>query len=238
MVKAILSGTKTQTRRLLPEWCNDFGNVEIVKDPELCDQKALEWNELKEKQCHGLYACFDKGEEHLKCKYAVGDIIYVRETFYAYGNWVKNKLNKSGKQKFKFLDFTLLNDFKYRYEDNKPLRVKTGRTNEIGWYKRPSLFMPKEAARIFLEITDIRAERLNDISEDDAIAEGIYRWTEERMTGKPIRYQIYQSEKGDDSMYCSSPINSYESLWESINGKGSWDSNSFVLAITFKTKII
>jgi len=217
MVQAILSGTKTQTRRLLPEWCNDFGSVEIVKDPELCDQKALEWNELKEKQCHGLYACFDKGEEHLKCKYAVGDIIYVRETF------IENKGQLPTDLGFVYKADLGVEELEY----SKELKVK--------W--KPSLFMPKNAARIFLEITDIRAERLNDISEDDAIAEGIGRWTEERMTSKPIRYQIYQSEKGDDSMYFSNPIDSYENLWESINGKGSWENNPFVWVITFKTKI-
>ena len=91
MVKAISYGTKTQTRRLMPEWCNDYGCVEIITDPELCDPKAAEWNEIKPKQCYCLYACFDKGEEHLKCKYDVGNILWVRETFTIIDWWENDK---------------------------------------------------------------------------------------------------------------------------------------------------
>jgi len=161
----------------------------------------------------------ESGREY-KCPYGqVGDIIWVRETF----------------QETTFLH---VSDENYGYIYKASENGREWEANDESWKWKPSLFMPKKAARIFLEITDIRAERLNDISEGDAIAEGIGRWTEERMTSKPIRYQIYQSKKGDDSLYFSNPINSYESLWESINGKGSWENNPYVWVITFKTKTV
>lgn len=100
---------------------------------------------------------------------------------------------------------------------------------------KPSIFMPKEAARIWLEITDVRVERLRDISEEDAIAEGIER------EGDGFRaYQVIHSgpHKGEAHPYnCilnGHARTSYEELWESINGKGSWNKNPWVWVIEFK----
>jgi hypothetical protein len=73
--------------------------------------------------------------------------------------------------------------------------------------------MPKKFSRITLEITGVRVERLQDISEEDAEAEG---------TKYPAG--------GPTSCYCMG----YSWLWESINGKGSWDKNPWVWVIEFK----
>jgi hypothetical protein len=75
--------------------------------------------------------------------------------------------------------------------------------------------MPRYASRITLEITDVRVERLQDISEEDARAEGI-RGTE-------------SSEWG-----CEGLLHDFETLWESINGEGSWDANPWVWVVSFK----
>lgn len=84
------------------------------------------------------------------------------------------------------------------------------------WTKpRASIFMPRWASRILLEITDVRVERLQDISEGDAIAEG---W-------EPLASR----NPGNGG-----PFDWYRSLWESINGAGSWDANPFVWVIIFK----
>jgi hypothetical protein len=161
MVKAISEGRETQTRRLMPEWCNEFSCVEIVRDPELCDPKAAEWNEIKPKQYYGLYACFDKGEEHLKCKYDVGNILWVRETFTIIDWWEDSK------------------SVQVMYEDAKTA-VKT--LTDIEWAKfenwgdkaerKPSLFLFKSLSRWVLEVRNIEGEKLQDISIDDCIAEG------------------------------------------------------------------
>lgn len=92
-----------------------------------------------------------------------------------------------------------------------------------GWKWKPSLFMPREACRIRLEITDIRVERLNGISESDAIAEGIERWPD----GNFKAYGKYAGKY-------ERAVDSYASLWEKINGQESWAKNPFVWVVEFK----
>jgi len=96
----------------------------------------------------------------------------------------------------------------------------------ISW--KPSLFMPKSAARIFLKITNIRVERLNDISEEDAIKEGI---EELHVAPFVICYKDYFDTKAP---LHSDPIFSFCTLWQSINGIGSWELNPWVWVIEFE----
>ena len=86
-----------------------------------------------------------------------------------------------------------------------------------GFRWRPSIYMPRWASRITLEITDIRVERLQDISEEDAQAEGVKLHTE--YIPMKVGFNHRQAFGG---------------LWESINGPGSWDANPWVWAIEFK----
>lgn len=80
---------------------------------------------------------------------------------------------------------------------------------------RPPIFMPRNLSRITLEATDVRVQRLQDISEEDARAEGV---TSDNAPGlAPIR-----------------ATSVYAELWDSINGKGSWQANPFVWSISFK----
>jgi hypothetical protein len=84
---------------------------------------------------------------------------------------------------------------------------------------RPSIHMPRAASRIMLEITGVRVERLQDISEADAIAEGVMACAR-RVVGLP---------GGCDSHLCG-----YRQLWAKINGKGSWAANPLVWVVEFK----
>jgi len=86
---------------------------------------------------------------------------------------------------------------------------------KVGNWK-PSIHMPRWASRITLEITAVRCERLNDISEDDARAEGV--------VAEPPKTWIYRADY----------IAAYRTLWESINGPGSWAQNPWVWVIEFK----
>lgn len=80
---------------------------------------------------------------------------------------------------------------------------------EVPW--RPSIHMPRRDSRLTLRITDVRVERVQEISEADALAEGVKR-----------------SQRASDAR------DSYASLWESINGTGSWDANPWVWVIEFQ----
>lgn len=101
--------------------------------------------------------------------------------------------------------------------------------SETKW--RPSIHMPRDASRITLQITDIRAERLHDITESDAIDEGINFTTQ---NGGPNKYyDNYHTGRWMDSEMLNNPIASYRTLWETINGPGSWEQNPWVWVIEF-----
>jgi hypothetical protein len=85
--------------------------------------------------------------------------------------------------------------------------------------------MPRAASRITLEITGVRVERLQDISEADALAEGVV----EHPTLKGRACNI-----DGGHMVAGGPRNAYACLWNEINGPGSWDANPWVWCIEFK----
>lgn len=186
MVKAILEGRKTQTRRIVKpqpngEYCgictSSFENKNVGKVG---------------------FADGDRLEELIKPKYQISDILWVRET------WC----------------YKMAHNFGSPIPDKSEIFYKADcDIAEIGGWK-PSIFMPREAARIFLEVTDVRVERLQEISEKDAMAEG-------------ISLPNYAEQAISDVHY-PDPDEIYADLWESINGKGSWDKNPWVWVITFK----
>jgi hypothetical protein len=96
-----------------------------------------------------------------------------------------------------------------------------------GFKRRPSIHMPRWASRITLEITEVRVERLQDISEADAIAEGI-----ESEPGT-AHWKNYDPSPGG-WRYWESPIQSYRTFWNSINGPDAWDENPWVWVVAFK----
>jgi hypothetical protein len=154
---------------------------------------------------------------HCKCPYGtVGDRLWVREA------WMP------------FDDDHQIGDCKYAYrasttldgEDIRKEYIRLGRKYQ--W--RPSIHMPRKASRITLEITNIRIERLNAISEADAIAEGIES-EPHKVFG--VHYKLY-GELERLNQWTVGPKWSYETLWESINGQGSWKQNPWVWVVEFK----
>lgn len=146
--------------------------------------------------------------EDFVCPYGnSGDQLWVKET---HAVWSKSDIERKDPA-----------SIVYRVESkNMPL---TGQR----W--RPSIFMPRWASRITLEIESVRVERLQDISDEDAKAEGIGRHTKRGVEW----FDIYP--KPDDYPGATNdPRLSYRTLWESINGTGSWDNNPWVWVITFK----
>lgn len=96
-----------------------------------------------------------------------------------------------------------------------------------GW--KPSIFMPKEAARIFLKVTNVRVERLQDISEVDAIAEGVIQHSDYGSTGY-IHYG-----RREEALTDIDAVWSFQTLWDSINAKKHpWESNPWVWVYDFE----
>ena len=246
MVQALLDNRKFMTRRTK-------GLELINKNPSLyrydsADDSYGDYdNREPDKTLHWFERLDEKGKElekydTIKCPYGqIGDVLWVRETYYAYGKWELSGKTKTGKQKWDFKDLTFWNknmpDGGYKYADNPPSNIQNGKSTVEGYYKRPSLFMPKAACRIFLEITEIWVERLNDISEEDAIREGVL------LHERGIHWLDYiqQKHKITQFIYClSSAKQSFKTLWNLINGedifpnKFSWNKNPWVWVISFK----
>lgn len=102
-------------------------------------------------------------------------------------------------------------------------------TSDCGW--RPSIHMPRWASRILLRVTDVRVERLQAISEADAIAEGISELPLQKQ--EPGAWWC-ADPLGNSSLHCRTPRAAFCRLWESIYGAGSWDANPWVWVIKFE----
>lgn len=107
------------------------------------------------------------------------------------------------------------------------------------WYSRkscPSIHMPRWACRLVLEITGVRVERLNDISEEDAIAEGIPEESEPCERCGSCGWLCI----GGEPQECDAPgcgdgaVDEYRALWEQINGPGTWKANPWVWVVEFR----
>jgi hypothetical protein len=104
-----------------------------------------------------------------------------------------------------------------------------GRRVENAWEKRlTAMFMAKRYARTWLEITDVRVERIQDISEEDAIAEGIQRQALPDLKGNHFHW----GDKTKDR--CKTAVEAYRGLWDSINKKHPFSSNPWVWVLEFK----
>jgi hypothetical protein len=143
----------------------------------------------------------------IKCPYGkIGDRLWVRET------WQHTRcININPEDE----------NYGYVYKsDGQPW------DDYIGWTWKPSIHMPRLASRIILEITNIRVEKLQDITKLEAINEGI----EIVDTIPVIQYKDYEVANG---IFCN-PKNSFNSLWNTIHGKDSWNLNPWVWIIVFK----
>jgi hypothetical protein len=229
MVQAILAGRKTKTRRQLSPYVdqpnNTWGNIDgkwgIGPFKKISETKWAEDYERLLKQIKW-------------CPYGQpGDVHWVRESFYAWGSWHKNGFTKAGEQKWRFADTAL----SWKYQESRPGNVRNNYYRELGWYKRNSIHMPFTAARIFLKVKSIRVERLQDISKDDAIAEGIEPLN---MSATQIiqQGQLYRNYglncKGQPFQDGATATDSFFTLWQSINGIGSVKANPWVWVIEFE----
>ena len=214
MVRAILDGRKTMTRRLIKSRHESglFRVCRRITDNEITSIESLDWDE---RNC----------EKDITCPWQIGDRLYVREEHYKKGKWIQEGKTKTGLDKWKFV----ATHPAVLFDHNKPALFERSRNKKYPeaemWYKRPARFMPKSAARIWLEVTDIRVERLQEISEEDAKAEGV------EIVKKGI-VESYRDYLRPNCCYVN-PRHAFQTLWQSINGPESWNQNPFVWVISF-----
>lgn len=193
MVRAILDGRKTVTRRI----CKD-GNIYTVPDMDFYDA---------DKRTYAVHNYADK--EHRvqlstaerSCPICPGDILYVRETW---SEWTGGYLYKAWHGPF----------------------PQPGQCSAMKWH--PSLHMPKEAARIWLKVTDVRVERLQDIDEEQAEKEG----------GINNIGFIHSSENEYENLHTARE-DFKENIWNSTIKKSDlyrygWDAHPWVWVIEFE----
>lgn len=199
MVMAILDGLKTCTRRI----CKD-ANEYTVPDMEFynADKRTYAVHNFADKKHTEKLSIAER-----TCPICPGDILYVRETV-----WQKigYYLDIDGETKPSWY-----NEFKYVASDEKP---ETGWN--YSWSKRPSIHMPKEAARIWLKVTDVRVERLQEITADSIRNEGL---------------SSLAVHCGDMEI----ALKEWENLWNSTIKKSDldrygWDANPYVWVISFE----
>ncbi|MCX5876625.1 MAG: hypothetical protein NT087_10115 [Deltaproteobacteria bacterium] len=168
----------------------------IVKGPA---QGAMNRDDPREEE--------DGGELWLKqCPFGQpGDRLWVRESWSTLGIFDKQKPSD--------MDKNYLGTIRYKADG-----AQSGKL-------RPSIFMPRWASRIMLEIVSIRVERLQDISKEDAIAEGLER--------SPEGDEFFVKTKNMFSRNMD-PRDTYRALWCAINGYESWGDNSWVWVIEFR----
>ena len=226
MVRAILDGRKTCTRRLvssrqflgmLPDKCKNAAPDEFLKGKRMmfkpyCDMTDAEL----------IMTAY-------KAPYQPGDIMYVRETWqYLYeldGN--EQIIEGTGK-------------YYYAATDTIPFDTyvdASGVTHErVPWH--PSIHMPKEAARIWLKVTGVRMERLQEMKPVDVIKEGAYPdcWDCLNTYGESGSQCCYGTE--EECSQCDEVMMEWEKLWTSTIKKSDldrygWDANPYVFVIEF-----
>lgn len=231
MVRAILEGRKTQTRRVCP--------VQPFQDDDGLWHCYYPWGEGG----HGIYETEAEMRAEYdrimlaRCPYGeAGDRLWVREAHYRFGHWepVPGVRTKTGRQKWRFVADTK----ELRYE--APPEFRKGRHHKDpetkAWHLRLPRFMPRGACRLVLPVVDVRLQWLQDISEADARAEGI-----DTSVVAPSPHGVY----GIRPRNYGSARDCFADLWDSINGKPrkradgtmgpdiSWSANPMVYVVTF-----
>lgn len=222
MVRAILDGHKTQTRRVckdmltLDELSNTCGYFDR-RDHYRCTHKESANNACFSFECPIALPFGDANEAMLRHdkeigKYQKGDILYVRETF------VENYINSEDDRT------SDVQEVFYR-ADNNHLSWVDDDDEEINVPWKPSTQMLKKYARIFLKVTDVRVERLWDISDEDVEKEGVFVTDQEYPRSSKILFaklaEIRQAK--------------WINLWNSTSKDGyKWQDNHYVFAYEFE----
>lgn len=216
-IKKILSGEKTMTRRIVKAGSNQkWLTAETINKVERFAPSLDNWWTIAVGKETRIIHCgreMDGGHiGSIKCPYGkVGDLLWVKETF----DVAEMECCFSGSDNVPL---------------GTPMTIRAYKANEgvtpFKKWKSPR-FMPRRYSRILLEITNIRVERLQDISEWDAESEGVQ--------SIHVQHDIWKYQVGD-VVSSNSAKDAFHQLWNKINGAESWQNNPFVWVIEF-TKV-
>lgn len=223
MVRAILDGSKTQTRRVI--------TMPAAWDCIVYADYGDGWWPFKSDD--GESPTYDNNQIPLRCPYGyTGDRMWVRESYRFTDVFDADSPARVGDR---CIDAGYSKPWAPVHYDADGARRDwrhTGTPPHSGDPQpgkgRPSIHMPRWASRILLEIVSVRVERLNDISEADAWAEGI-----EAFDGALEDMAIFEMARRTGRPF-EDAATTYAALWESINGAGSWDANPWVWVVEFK----
>lgn len=202
MVRALLDGRKTQTRRI------------VKPQPAVHANGAWAWEGRHGGFVGAMGTHVEEGFPQTAAHWMPiqpGDLLWVRETWQglSHGDFQPTKCSQC----------------EVRYAATDPCADLSAEARGYPW--RPSIFMPRWASRLTLTITDVRVERLQDISErgaqNDCTAEGVFHCG--------LKVPSYEEWHGDG--FHSSEKHMFRTLWNSINCPGSWEANPWVGAYTF-----
>lgn len=224
MVRALLEGTKTQTRRALrPQPFDDGYSEGPISLDAVCRSPWIGESDTARFTATAVGGGAIR-EQWVDARFAIGDRLWVRESYYQQGYWepVPGARTKGGRQKWAFMPTGPISF-------DAPAEFRKGRHSAdpatVAWHKRLGRFMPRAASRLTLTVTDVRVERLQGISERDCISEGLEKGHHggffPAYRGAPeLDWRLY-------------PDAAYRALWNHINGSGAWEENPWVVAVSF-----
>lgn len=233
MIRALLDGRKTQTRRILklPDWALNMdctGRLHVYQPDEGFERHGLEFADRLRGLWDPVSNPTGRSGAYLRVPIMTGDLIWVRETWNAFSfsqdgdeAWPTKTIPTADEMQ-EIRDMACRVDVQAVYQESDRAQK---------WFSdqkwRPGIHMPRWASRITLEVTDVRVQRLQDISAKDATEEGIERLRCDGLDG-------FRNYLSSDPMERVAMIPSFKSLWNSINGPGAWDQNPWIVAYSFK----
>ena len=215
MIQAAVEGRKSNTRRA------EAGLREINREPDnwilydLHSEKGTvshtgkpnEKGQFVFWQAPGFHDAPDGSYKYIKPRYHIGETVYIKEAY-----WVDYLFPDKPTPETRYIHYRLGHD------DTPNTRTVSEDIARLGLWQNP-LFMPEWAARHFLKITDVRAERLQEITEEDAIAEG---------------FRVSPGLTSGGSVGLMSAVACFREPWNSINPKYPWESNPWLFPYTFQ----
>ena len=223
MIRALLAGTKKQTRRVMkPQPYSNgfhFDGYDILCH---CDELPPSAMLLTVGKGRNRYTTSNYEGWESSCPYGdPGDLLWVKETWrprHALSIWDLIVTYAADGSERRILDGAFPED-----DWTMPKAAARGNVSP--------LFMPRRASRLTLQLTDVRVQRLQDISEAYACAEGLRVFNEDDAI---LYYSALATEAEWPTGWHLNPVDAFRELWQSINGPESWDVNPWVWALSFR----